>query len=239
MQPPEDRDMELREHLAELKDRVTKGIIPFFLATGAFFYFSDRILTFLWQQLFPEKDMVVYTPTEYMIARILISAFLAFLVTYPWIIYQIYLFMKPGLYPHEREFVRRLAPFSYVTFVIGVLFSYYIILPKLYSVTVVEYFGAEPFLSVRKALNNAVKLSLSVGLSFQIPVVTLIAVKLGLVSHRWLRDKRLVVYVVVFILATNLTLDFTGVTQMIVLAAVVVMYEISILIAKVFERDTQ
>lgn len=239
MQPPEDRDMELREHLAELRDRVVRGFAPFFLALGAIFFKSDVLISYIWNELFPGKEMVVYSPTEYMITRILVSAFTAFFITYPWIIYQIYLFMKPGLYPHERRFLKIFLPFSYIVFVIGVLFSYYIILPKLYSTTVVEYFGAEPYLSVRKSLQNSVKLALSVGLAFQIPVVAAIAAKLGLVTSKWLRDKRLIIYITVFILATNITFDITGITQIVVLSAVVIMYEISILIAKLFEDRSQ
>ncbi|NOY11062.1 MAG: twin-arginine translocase subunit TatC [Archaeoglobi archaeon] len=235
MQPPEDRDMELREHIAELRDRVIKGFAPFFLVLGLIFLKSDQVITYIWNDLFPGKEMVVYSPTEYMITRILASAFLSFFVTYPWIIYQIYLFMKPGLYPHERRFLKIFLPFSYLVFVLGVAFSYFVILPKLYSTTVVEYFGAEPYLSVRKSLQNSVKLALSVGLAFQIPVVAAIAAKLGLITSKWLRDKRLIVYIAVFILATNVSLDITGITQIIVLSAVVVMYEISILIAKLFE----
>ncbi|WP_457590472.1 twin-arginine translocase subunit TatC [Geoglobus sp.] len=239
MQPPEDRDLELREHLAELRDRVVRGFAPFFLILGAVFLKSDAIITYIWNELFQGKEMVVYSPTEYMITRILVSAFVAFFITYPWIIYQIYLFMKPGLYPHERRFLKVFLPFSYVVFVIGVVFSYYLILPKLYSATVVEYFGAEPYLSVRKSLQNAVKLTLSVGLAFQIPVVAAIAAKLGLVSSKWLKDKRLIIYIAVFILATNVTLDITGITQMVILLAVVVMYEVSILIARLFEGGSQ
>jgi len=235
VQPPEDRDMELREHIAELRDRVIKGFAPFFLVLGLIFLKSDQVITYIWNDLFPGKEMVVYSPTEYMITRILASAFLSFFVTYPWIIYQIYLFMKPGLYPHERRFLKIFLPFSYLVFVLGVAFSYFVILPKLYSTTVVEYFGAEPYLSVRKSLQNSVKLALSVGLAFQIPVVAAIAAKLGLITSKWLRDKRLIVYIAVFILATNVSLDITGITQIIVLSAVVVMYEISILIAKLFE----
>ncbi|WP_456368491.1 twin-arginine translocase subunit TatC [Geoglobus sp.] len=239
MQPPEDRDMELREHLAELRDRVVKGFAPFFVFLGVIFLKSDEVISYVWSELFPGKEMVVYSPPEYMITKILVSAFLSFFVTYPWIIYQIYLFMKPGLYPHERRFLKIFLPFSYIVFVVGVLFSYYIILPRLYSATVVEYFGAEPYLSVRKSLQNSVKLALSVGLAFQIPVVAAIAARLGLVSSKWLRDKRLIIYITVFILATNISFDITGVTQMVVLMAVVIMYEISILIARLFEGGAQ
>ena len=235
MKPPEDRDMELREHIAELRDRVIKAAIPFFMVLGAFFYRSDYLITLLWRNLFGEKEMVIYSPPEYIITRVLISAFLAFIVTYPWIIYQIYLFMKPGLYEHERRFLKLVFPFSYISFMIGAMLSYFLILPVLYSTFVIEYFGAEPYLSVRDSLRNSIKLTLSIGLAFQIPTATLVAVKLRLTSSKWLRDKRLLIYIAVFILATNITFDITGLSQMIILSAVVVMYELSILIARIFE----
>ncbi len=235
MRPPEDRDMELREHISEMRDRAIKALIPYLIVLGALFYKSEYIITFLWNDLFQGKSMVIYYPLEYLISRLLISAFLAFIATYPWIIYQIYLFMKPGLYEHERSFLRLVFPFSYISFVVGALLSYFVILPVLYSTFVVEYFGAEPYLSVKESLLNSIKLTLSIGLAFQIPTVTLVAVKLRLASSKWLREKRILVYLAVFILATNITFDITGFSQMIILTAVVVMYELSILIAKVFE----
>jgi len=235
VKPPEDRDMELREHIAELRDRTVKAAIPYFIVLGILFYRSDHLITYIWNNLFQGREMVVYTPPEYMIARILLSAFIAFIITYPWIIYQLYLFMKPGLYEHERRFLRLVFPFSYVSFIIGALLSYFLILPVLYSTFVVEYFGAEPYLSVRESLQNSVKLTLSIGLAFQIPTATLVAVKLRLASSKWLKEKRLIIYIAVFILATNITFDITGLSQVIILTAVVVMYELSILIARVFE----
>ena len=235
MKPPEDRDMELREHIAELRDRAIKAVIPYVFVLGLFYYKSDLLITYLWNSLFHDKKMVVYYPPEYLISRILLSAFMAFIVTYPWIIYQLYLFMKPGLYEHERRFLRLVFPFSYISFIVGALLSYFLILPVLYSTFVVEYFGAEPFLSVRESLQNSIKLTLSIGLSFQIPTATLVAVKLRLASSKWLKEKRLLIYIAVFILATNITFDITGLSQVIILTAVIVMYELSILIAKVFE----
>lgn len=237
MQPPEDRDMELREHIAELRERVIKGILPFFAILLAIYLKSDVIITYIWNDLFEGKSMVVYSPQEYIVTRILASAYFSLLLTYPWLIYQIYLFMKPGLYMHERRFLKLFLPFSYIMFIVGSVFSYYIILPKLYSTVVIEYFGAEPFLSIRKSLQNALKLTLYVGLAFQIPTVTIIAVKLRMISTKWLREKRLLIYLVVFILATNITFDITGLSQIVVLAAVILMYEIGILIGRIFEGE--
>ena len=88
---------------------------------------------------------------------------------------------------------------------------------------------------MRESLRNSIKLTLSIGLAFQIPTATLVSVKLRLASSKWLKEKRLLIYIAVFILATNITFDITGLSQMIILTAVVVMYELSILIAKIFE----
>ncbi len=236
MEPPEDKEMDLREHLAELRTRVIKALIPYSILLIPIFVKSDEIITILWNNLFDGKKIVAFSPQEYIIARIFITLYISFLLTYPWIIYQAYQFIKPGLYPHERKFLRIYLPLSYIFFLIGTLIAYFFILPKIYSAVVVEYLGAKPFLSVRESLYNVVKVTFSIGLSLQMPLITSIAVRLGFISTKWLKEKRLLIYLLVFILITNVSLDISGLTQVIVLAAFTVMFEISILVAKIFEE---
>ncbi|HDD35885.1 MAG TPA: twin-arginine translocase subunit TatC, partial [Archaeoglobus veneficus] len=88
-------------------------------------------------------------------------------------------------------------------------------------------------------LYGAFKIFMAFGLALQIPVVAVIAVKLGMISSKWLKDKRIVVYIAVFLLATNITMDITGLSQIIVLALVVVMYELSIIISKFMEKNEE
>ncbi len=235
-QQTEDREMELREHLAELRERVIKALIPYAILIIPIFIESDKIITIIWNRLFYGKEMVVYTPPEYVIARIMISLYISFLITYPWIIYQAYLFVKPALYSHEKKFLKAYLPLSYIFFIIGFMIAYLLILPKIYSAVVIKYLGAKPFLSVRESLYNFIKVTLSIGLSLQMPLITSIAVKFGFISTKWLKEKRLLVYLIVFILITNISLDISGLTQVIVLTAFVIMFELSILISKVFER---
>lgn len=236
-EPPEDREMELREHIAELRYRLIRAMTVLSLLSAVIFFKSSELISLFWEGLFREPmDIVTFTPTEWMAARIYFSIASAFFIAYPHIVYELYLFAKPGLYEHERKFVKTFIPFSYLLFLLGTALAYFIVIPKLYSFAVQEYLGAEPMLSVKKTLGNAVRIFISFGLVFQIPVVAAIASRLGMIDPNWLKGKRLLVYAGVFILATNLTMDITGLSQLIVLILVVAMYELSIVISSVTYR---
>jgi len=235
VQPPHDREMDLREHLAELRVRVINSLIPFVILTAIVFVKSDEIISILWDNLFKGREMVVYTPPEFMLSRLLVSLFIAFIFTYPWIIYQAYLFVKPALYPHEEKFLKMYLPLSYLSFLIGAFLAYELILPLIYSSVVVEYLGAEPFLSVKESLYNVVKIIILIGVFSQMPLILTIAVRFKLISTKSLREKRLIIYLLIFILLTNISFDISGLTQLVILIAFVISFELSILIARIFE----
>jgi len=237
VQPPEDREMELREHLAELKTRTLRIVIVTVAGIAILFGPSGYLIKEFWGGIFPEeRDMIVYSPTEWIMARITFSFIVTFFIAYPYIVYELYNFAKPGLYEHERKFVKTFLPFSYILFLLGTALAYFVVIPQLYSAVVTEYFGAEPQLSVKKTIYEVFKIFLAFGLAFQIPVLAVIAVKLGMIDSKWLKGKRLIVYIAVFILATNLTFDITGLSQIIILGLVVIMYEISIILASLMEK---
>ncbi len=238
--PPEDVDMELTEHIAELRKRLTRIVVALVAGLIVVFNFSDKIIRELWNYLFHTHiAMVAFSPTEWIMARLAVSLVISFTVLYPYIMYELYLFAKPGLYEHERRFVKIFLPFSYVLFLTGAALAIFVVLPRMYSLFVRGYLGARPFLSVKRTLYSTFKVALAFGLAFQIPVLVAIAARLGIVNSKWLKDKRLIVYIAVFLLATNVTLDFTGISQLIVLSVVVVMYEVSILIAKLMEKESR
>ena len=236
--PPEDVDMEITEHIAELRKRLMRVVFALVAGLIAVFNFSDKIIYALWNYMFHSRiAMVAFSPTEWIMARLAVSLMVAFAVLYPYIAYELYLFARPGLYDHERRFLKLFIPFSYILFLTGAALALLVVLPRVYSLFVRGYLGARPFLSVKRTLYSTFKVVLAFGLAFQIPALSAIAARLGLVNAKWLKEKRLIVYLAVFLLATNVTLDFTGFSQLIVLAVVVVMYEISIQIAKIMEKE--
>lgn len=237
MKPPEDREIPLEEHLAELRRRVIRISIVMISGIGITFRFAGDLIKDLWNDVLPEgMKIYVFSPTEWFMAQLTFSFVLTLIVAYPYIVYELYQFAKPGLYEHERRFVKTFLPFSYVLFIVGVAMSYLIIIPKLFSAVMIFSMGAEPYLSAKRTLYSAFKILLAFGLAFQIPVLAVIAVRIGLITSKWLRDKRLLVYLIVFILATNVTLDISGISQLVILALVVVMYELSVFLAKIMER---
>jgi len=240
MLPSTDREMELKEHIAELKTRLSRVLVTFVICMAVIFPFSGKVIKVVWNYVFYGKklEIIVYSPTEWIIVQLVFSFAISFLILYPYLVYELYKFASPGLYDHEKKFVKTLIPFSYALFLLGVFFSYSVIIPKIYSLATVNYFGAEPYLSAKKTLYNIIKIALSFGLVFQIPAFISVAVKLRILTSKWLKDKRLIIYIAVLILATNITLDITGLSQLLILALVVVMYEFSIIIAKIMEKST-
>ncbi len=236
MRPPEDREMPLQEHLAELRKRVLRVFIVFVVGIAVVFRFSGPMIRALWNYLLPETQINVVAPTEWFMVQLTFSFSFVLVLVYPYLVYELYQFAKPGLYEHERRFVKTFLPFSYVLFLTGVALGLFVIVPRVFSVSMLFNMGAEPFLSAKKTLYSVLKIALAFGLAFQIPVLIVIAVRIGLIDYRWLKGKRWIVYLAVFILATNLTLDISGVSQLIILSLVVVMYETSVLLAKLMER---
>ncbi len=236
--PPEDVDMELTEHIAELRKRLTRIVVALVAGLIVIFNFSDKIIKSLWDYLFNTHiAMVAFSPTEWIMARLAVSLVISFTILYPYIMYELYLFAKPGLYEHERKFLKIFLPFSYILFLTGAALALFVVLPRIYDLFIRGYLGAKPFLSVKRTLYSAFKVIIAFGLAFQIPVISAIATRLGLINAKWLKEKRLIVYIAVFLLATNVTLDFTGISQLIVLFIVVIMYEFSIQIAKLMEKE--
>ncbi|HIP25349.1 MAG TPA: twin-arginine translocase subunit TatC [Archaeoglobus profundus] len=237
LKPPEDKEMSLEEHLTELRKRIIRIGIVLSLGTAFIFIFGGKLMRIFWNTLLsPNMNIYALSPMEILVAQLTFSFVLVFLIFYPYIVYELYQFAKPGLYENERKFVKTFLPFSYLLFIVGLALAYFVIIPKVFYLSMALGMNAEPFLSAKKTLYTALKILVAFGLIFQIPVLAVIAVRVGLIDCNWLKEKRLIIYLAVFILATNVTLDLSGISQIIVLILVVIMYEISIILAKIMER---
>jgi sec-independent protein translocase protein TatC len=189
------------------------------------------MILFIWNNLFENQPIYVFAPLEWIVTQFIISLLASIVVLYPYISYELYLFAKPGLYEGERRFVRNLLIPSYIIFIFGILISFKLVVPFLYKVAYVA--TADPYLSAKKTLQNAIKVFFAFGVFLQIPLATLIAARLRLVDYKTMKNFRLPVYVMVFILVTNVSMDFTGITQIAILSLFVCMYELSLALLKI------
>jgi len=228
--PPEDRELELTEHVEELRKRLVRVCIALILATSVSYYISYRYLLEFWYSLVGKNPIYVFSPLEWVIIRLSFSILVSLILLYPYIIYELYLFAKPGLYEHERRFLKSILIPSYGIFILGMFFAYKLVVPFLYSLALTS--SADPYFSAEKTVTNAFKLLISFGFFFQIPLFMILSDRFRVIEYSTYKSFRIPIYILILIFITNMTMDFTGLTQIASLTLFVVMYETGLLILK-------
>lgn len=232
--PPADKDQPLMEHIAELRYRLLVILAGVSIVTAIVFPFSPVLLDMIWSHLVPPGvEMVVYGPWEIITARFTLSLVFALIFGVPLIIYELLIFANPGLFPGERRFFLIVVPFSLILFIIGGLLAYFIVLPLLFKYLIV-FAGdvAVAQLSISRTFSVVTTTFVGFGLAFQTPLLVTIAVKMGLVKYKELKEKRLWIYGVLLVFAAFISPDPTAISQLIVASMLVVLFEVSLLIAK-------
>ena len=159
------------------------------------------------------------------------------MLTAPWTLYQIWKFISPGLYQREKRYVLPFVLTSTLLFVGGVVFAYFLALPPAFGFFV-EFSSdtLRPMFTMREYLSFALKLLLAFGVSFELPVFIFFMAKLGIVNSRMLSRQRRYAILVIFVVAAILTPSPDAFTQCIMAIPLMVLYELSIYVAKWAEK---
>ncbi|RNC86905.1 MAG: twin-arginine translocase subunit TatC [Winogradskyella sp.] len=171
-------------------------------------------------------------------ARIWTSIYAGFIIAFPYIIYQLWKFISPGLKPNERKYSRGFIIVSSLLFFIGVLFGYYVITPLTINFLANEsisdrIFNDFDFGSVISVVRSS---SLASGLMFQLPIVIYFLTKVGLVTPKILKKYRKFALVIVLIISAVITPpDLTS--QVIVAVPILILYQVSIFISRIVVRN--
>lgn len=236
-------------HLEELRKR----LIACSIAVGGGFViayiFSERLFQVLISPLktiMPEGDRLIYTNLPEMFFTYLKTGFIAgILLVSPFIFYQMWMFIVPGLYRREQRYVVPFVVFSTILFVGGSLFGYFIVFPfgfKFFIGFANENIQALP--SVKQYFTFATKLLFAFGIVFELPVVIFFLAKMGLVTPDFLRQKRKYAILLTFVTASILTPPDV-ITQLMMAGPLIILYEVGIIIAgmakkkKVAEDETE
>jgi sec-independent protein translocase protein TatC len=232
--PIGDEEQSLREHLIELRKRFTIVIIPLILITLITFPFSNQALTYIFEDLVPEGvPLFVYSPIEWIALRFLFSLVCALAITIPLLLYETFAFISPGLYPHEKRFILKILLPSLSLYILGIILAYYLVLPLIFSV-LIPYGGdlVEPALSAKRIFSLIFYTSIWFGLIFQVPLVVTLAVKTGVTNYQALRAKRGIIYLVAILIALFINFDPTGISQVVVAALLIILFEFGLLITR-------
>ena len=207
--PPEEENF--ISHLTELRDRVIRSLLVILILFGACFYVAPELMKFLAQPLqhaLPPGSHAVFIAGEGAFFTLTkMSLLAAVLLSLPWVLYQAWAFVAPGLYAHERRFVGPLIILSVVFLLVGIGFAYSFVLPVAYKFffSFAEKTGADVMQDLQRYWDFTLSIFFGFGLAFQVPVVELLMIKLGMVSVDGLRQARRYVLVGAFIVAAVLT----------------------------------
>lgn len=229
----------ITEHLAELRTRLIRIVLALIIGTVIAFTKANYIFELLKQPLLkvnPNLKLYFLSPTEPFFTAFKISFLAGFILVLPFVFYQIWKFIEPALYEHEKKLALPFVFFTTLFFAIGCLFSFYFVLP-----VAIGFFinfgniqlGAEAIFSVKEYISFVLRMILAFGLTFELPVVLSLLARLGLVTPEFLQKARPYFIVIAFIVAAVLTPTPDVFSQLMLAIPLILFYEISIIMAKI------
>jgi len=237
---PDDEKLPFTAHLEELRRRL---IICFAAIGGGFvicYIFSRRLFEILMMPLLsamPPEEKLIYTGLPEAFFTYLKVAFLAgVLLAIPVIMYQLWMFIAPGLYDKEKRFALPIVLLSSIFFVGGALFGYFVVFPfgfKFFMGFSSDY--VRPLPSMKEYLSFSAKLLFAFGIVFELPLFITFLAKLGIVDPPFLKAKRKYAILLFFVFGAILTPPDV-ITQIMMAGPLILLYEISIIGAKVFGK---
>ena len=239
-EPPEGR-MTFLEHLDELRKRITHAVGGLLVGFIIAFAFIERVFDFVYQRLVagvPGGKLVYTEAPEMFMLWIKIAVLTGVLISSPYIMLQVWLFIAPGLYAKEKRLAIPFVVSSSALFIGGAAFSHYVVFPAAWTFFAGFSNDYVEFLPrVGPVFGMYVKLILALGLTFQLPVLMFVLARLGIVSAGFLVKNFKYAVLIIFITAAVITPDGNPVTQLLVGGPMVALYIFGIGAAWLFGKS--
>jgi sec-independent protein translocase protein TatC len=228
-------------HLFELRDRLIKAVGALLLVFLCLVYWAPDIFHLFSRPLLDALPsggkMIVTDVTGSFFVPMKVTMLVAFLGALPVIMYQLWAFIAPGLYNHERKLILPIVTSSYLLFIAGMAFAYFLVFPTVFQFMAIynEPLGADMATDIDKYLSFAMSTFLAFGLTFEVPVVVVVLVKLGMVRISKLKEIRPYVIVGAFVIAAIVTPPDV-LSQLLLAIPLCILYELGIFVARFYEK---
>ena len=231
--------LSLTDHLGELRDRLIKSAYAIVFMMIVAWNFADKILILITEPVtkyLPNGKLIYLSPTDMFMAHIKITAMAAVILSCPVWIYQLWKFISPGLYAHEKKYSVVFIGSGVGLFLIGCSFCYFLVLPA--ALQFLLTFGSDvgqAMLTLSEYLSFFVTMILVFGAAFEMPLVIVILGLFGIVDQKFLREKRRYAVVILAIVSAIVTPPDI-MSMLMLLVPLYVLYEVSIIIVGITGR---
>jgi len=234
--------MSLMQHLEELRKRIVRAGIAWLVAFMVCYNYAEQMYLLisrpLREALPPGTKLVFISATEPFFAYLKIGAFAALLVSLPYIFLQVWGFIAPGLYSHEKRYVIPFVVLSSGCFIAGTLFGFFVAFPLMFGFLVeAGTAGGEvvPMLSMGSYLSLASQMLLAFGITFELPIVIFFLARMGVVGYDFLARNRKYALLICFILGAIFSPPDV-VSQTVLAVPMFILYELGIWLAFFFGK---
>ena len=228
MKPDVQTEQPLRDHLQEFRKRLIICLVVVAIAALACYNYVDDIIALLSG---PAGKLYFMNPSEVFFTYMEIALYAGILFTLPALLYEVWAFVAPALWPEERRAVLVILPTAVILFYVGLVFAYYLVIPA--AVTFFMGFATQtlqPMFSLESYLSFILALTLPFGFIFELPLIVVFLAKIGLVTGDFLKGKRKILIVIAFIFAAVVSPTTDIFTQTMIAVPLIVLYEISLFI---------
>jgi sec-independent protein translocase protein TatC len=245
---PEEEDpaegrMTFLEHLDELRKRITHAVVALFVGFLIAFAVIEQIWTFVFARLtadVPGHKLIFTEPGEAFFLYIKMAAIAGLLISSPYVMYQVWLFIAPGLYQNEKRLAVPFVVFATTLFVSGAAFSHYLLFPaawKFFASFSNEFLEFTP--RVEPVWSLYVKLLLAMGVVFQLPMLMFVLARFGLVTAKFLLRNFKYALLLFFVVAAVITPDGSMIPQVIMAGSMVLLYLVGIGVVALFGKRSE
>ncbi|HYN55401.1 MAG TPA: twin-arginine translocase subunit TatC [Methylotenera sp.] len=223
-------------HLIELRNRLLRIVLGFIVIFIAFFPFANKIYALLAAPLLSELpaggQMIATAVTTPFFVPMKVAMMAAFIVSLPHTLYQVWAFVAPGLYAHEKKFMIPMIVASSLLFLMGMTFAYFLVFPVVFGFIVGSApVGVAVMTDIGNYLDFVITLFFAFGLAFEIPIAVVMAVRFGWVTTQMLKEARGYVIVGAFVIGAIFTPPDI-ISQFMLAVPMWLLYELGIIVAK-------
>ena len=227
-------------HLVELRDRLLRAILAVLIVFLCLFPWAKDLYTLLAQPLLavlPQGGQMIATDVVgVFLVPMKVALLVAFVIALPYVLFQIWAFVAPGLYTHEKRLVLPLIFTSTVLFIAGMAFAYFLVFPVVFKfMASIAPEGVAWMTDIEKYLSFALTMFIAFGVTFEVPVAVVLLVRMNIVSVEKLREIRPYVIVGAFVIGAVFTPPDV-ISQLMLAVPLWVLYELGILVASMMAK---